>query len=173
MKLYQSPVIQLTVLACAVFGAWRVTEAANQRLAAIPVKQPPLAVPAVHDADAKRIFPAAALHETQVAGATTSDLDAVFRPALPQMPPMTLPSAAPPPPDYAGMLVGALRLNGIAHNGAYISGRFYRVGQQMTQLAMPRADGSTLVPTLRAIGTDHVVLNADGANVALPLYRGP
>lgn len=62
-------------------------------------------------------------------------------------------------PSYTEALAGAVKVQGTSDSGAFINGRFYRVGASITQLALAGPDGSSLLPKLVSVRSDRIVLS--------------
>lgn len=169
MSLSKSPALQLVIVGAVVFGLWRVTGLANDKLAQIPVKAPPATAAPVPSTDTRRIYPATAMKPGAQVKAADADADAVFRGRQ---------AAAeadlePPPPDYSAMFTAQIQLQGVASNGAFLNGRFYVIGQAMPRLAIARADGSQLVPKLAGLGDGYVTISADGVPTTIRRQAAP
>lgn len=137
-------------------GTWRAGEAINLRLVSLPVKEAPRVDKNSVPIDAKSFYPvwvkqAAANPPIQKEGESES-VEALFmekkEPTIEQS---TGVPVAPDEPDYVQMFQQAARVDGVSDDGAFINGRFYKVGQKMVEFQIYGAGGQSVIPVIQSV----------------------
>lgn len=134
--------------------AWHLGQEINLQLAAMPVKQVPRIERAAAQ-DVKTFYPAWIGRRANPASAPPSaDVETAFR----EQPPRA-PDLKPAEPNYADMFMRTARIDGVADDGVFVSGRFYPVTAKMPEFAMTAPTGKKIVPVVAAIKDGRVTFS--------------
>lgn len=148
--------------------ASRLGESITASFNALPVLQAPRAALRPIALDAASLYPVWVKQVRQgEARVADAPLDRLFR-KEPQTP--RTPAAAPEPSPEQRLLdqwQRTLQVDGIADNGAFLSGRFYRLHAPLTELAALDSQGLRLVPHLAAVSAQAVTLRAGTHSLTL------
>lgn len=144
-------------LALAAFSVWSLGEYVNENLALLSVKALPTAPGAKEDAkpfDVKTLFP---VWVASASKAHHSDDSGSVNDLFKDQPPPSAAPAAPVEPNYAALLGSKMRLDGIGEGGAFINGKFYHVGEGITDFEYPEK-ARQVVPRLAEVRAKSVVV---------------
>jgi len=149
-------------------GGWRLGETINQRFATLVVKQAPRIDRSAAVIDAKSIYPVWVKQAVATAVVYEhAEVDALFRKKAPQ-------PIEPPPvvePDYSEIFKQAVIVDGVANDGVFCNGRFYKVGDKMPEFTLTTASGAPLIPVLESIHNGRVTFRIGHASLAF-MYGG-
>lgn len=150
-----------TIVAVAFAGlagaAWLLTDYVNANLANLPVERVQSATAAAEVFDVKGWLKTMSpvWVESAEKSHLSNDADSVegMFMQVRQVAAADSPAAAPMPsePDYAAMLPSRMQLDGLGEGGAFINGKFYRVGEEIPDFEYP-SKGRQIVPVLEKIG---------------------
>lgn len=155
----------LLAMAAAAGLLWQGLDYVGANLRQVPVKAVPPPAATATMLNAQSLYPVLVRHE----GAATPDksmpsIDSLFvakpanRSAVPQLPAL----------DIGAIVMAQARVDGLTAQGAFINGRFYRIGEPIEALAVH--DGKAImVPVLQALGQDTVELAGGGRKFRLHL----
>jgi len=151
----------------ALAAVWRAGEAINTRLAALPVKEAPRVDRSNVALDAKNFYPVwvkQAVAMPRQDGA--SEMDALFagkvnKPEEPKLGPIR-----PVEPDYGEWFKQVARVDGVADDGVFVNGRFYKLGDKMQDLAFTTAGGKPVTPVVESIKGGKVTFRVGKSTVA-------
>jgi len=135
-------------------SAWRVGDAINLRLFDLPVIEAPRVDSNSAPITVKSFYPVWVKQAAAIPpGHQESDVDSVdalFGQKLgPKIePPKPLPQIEP---DYMQMFQQAARVDGVSDDGAFVNGRFYKVGQKMEDFRVSGLTGQPVVPVIESI----------------------
>lgn len=119
--------------------------------------------------DTKAFYPvwvkqkAAILAERQA----DSSLDSLFKRPEETKPAELAAPSAPPEPNYAELVQQSAFVDAIADNGAVINGRFYSIGEKVTDLTFYPAGKGAQSPALVSVRADGVTVSVGKTNVVL------
>lgn len=161
-KLLKSGNARLYILLGSMFvvaSTWRAGDAINLRLFELTVKEAPRVDRNSVPINAKSFYPvwvkqAAAIPPVRSEGESDS-VDALFmakqEPKIEPPKPM-----APVEPDYVQMFQQRARVDGVSDDGAFVNGRFYKVGQKMEEFHFSALNGQPVVPVIESIKTGKI-----------------
>lgn len=152
--------------ALAIAGTSSLADYVNAHLAQLPVKRMASRQDAQAELDVQKLFPVwvASSAHAKVAGAAGS-VERLF-----QSPAANTGAAqdASVEPDYASLLGSRMVLESIAATGAFINGKFYRVGEAVPDFEYP-LHGKQVVPVLAKIEERSVLITHGARRLALSL----
>ncbi|WNH54799.1 hypothetical protein [Stenotrophomonas oahuensis] len=163
MKLLQSSVIQMALAGGGLALIWSGLDTVTENIKALPVLQVEHVADQGAEAAVPEIFP---VWVAPRAAAVTSSADGLVDSAFSAVP-APAEEQAPAEPLYGEALAASARVQGTSGNGAFINERFYAAGDEIAALAVPSADGVTLVPRLVSAGRDQVVMLIAGQQVVV------
>ena len=168
MKLFESSVVRLTAGLTFLAGLWWVGNKVNINLAQLPVEQA-ADVSAVEEAMAvESMFPVAIQPRQQPAlaaiGADSEAIEAAFGGR-------TNEDMIAPAPNFAEMIRGTVRIDGVSSGGVFVAGRFYAVGSEVTSL-QASAEGLMAVPRVVAARPNRVVFDVGGSALVMTKEGG-
>lgn len=160
--------LYLGAIALAAF-AWRAGETINASLSTLIVKAAPHVARNAVPIDAKSFYPvwvkqSVALPIAQFDG----EVDTYFRKHEEEKhePPK------PPEPDYGEMFKAAASVDGVADDGVFVNGKFYKIGATLDELAIATATGKTIIPEVERIANGRVVFRVGKATVTFRFAEG-
>lgn len=155
--------IAAAVLASATIGTWSLSGYVNENLAELPVKRVP--GKPLSDAgkpaqafDVKSLFPVWVASGTKVRQVEGDDsVETLFKNPAEKLEVQAPAPAAPVEPDYASLLGSRMRVDGIGEGGAFINGKFYHVGEAITDYEYP-AGNRQIIPRLAEVKERSVII---------------
>lgn len=154
--------ILAAALACAAGAAWMLTDYVNGNLVNLTVERVPTKTVAAVPFDVKgwlkTIAPVWVPGARQSGQAEeTASVDGLFKAEREvEIVAASLP-IVPQEPDYASLLPSRMQLDGLSAGGAFINGKFYRVGEPITDFEYPSA-GRQVIPVIVEVKTQSVVV---------------
>lgn len=151
-----------------IVGGWRTGETINQRFGELTVKQAPKVDRSAVVIDAKSFYPVWVKQAVAIPAVYEhSEVDALFRKKVPQ--PIEPPKLVEP--DYSEMFRQAVVVDGVADDGVFCNGRFYKVGDSMPEFTLTTSSGAPLIPVLESIHNGRVTFRIGRAALAF-VYGG-
>ncbi len=176
--------MRLNIYLVAVFGIailWRAGETLNKRFASLPINNISHADDTVKSIDIKS-FHAVLVKETKAKLTVQEDIgniESLFKKVETLISPPPLQPAANTAlkasvsplvaVDYAAMLRQSVRIDGIAEDGVFINGQFYKTGEKMQEWVITTETGSVL-PILESVKDERITLRI-GKQKVLFLYN--
>ena len=163
MSLLKSPTIQLAIAGGVLACGWAVLAKVNANFASLPVHQVQQVSAEAAAANMPQIFPVWVEPKApKVAPEPAATVEDAFKQA----------EAAPeeeelPPPSYADTLRGAVKVQGVTDGGAFLNGRFYRVGSDVSALAFLGMEEAQVVPRLVSVAAHAVTFRVGGERVVI------
>lgn len=148
MKKANSSTVLAGALALATLCAWSLSDYVNANLEALPVKRvPSLQASGVDQFDVKNLFPVWVANSARNRAEENGErsVDDLFKENAKDLPPTAAqleaaPAPAPALPDFAALLATHMHLEGISGNGGFVNGKFYKVGEEITDFAYPNGN---------------------------------
>lgn len=153
--------ILAALLAAAAFGVWTFTGFVNRNLANLPIETIPNAPGQAKPFDTKGWLKTLApvwvqSGQSLPVQAISEPVEEVFA-AAPEVTVQPAPPSPPPAPNYAALLSTVMRIDGIASEGAFVNGKFYRIGEPISDFEYPEA-GRQVVPVIVSVTATTVVV---------------
>lgn len=136
---------------------WRGSEAVSAKLATLPVKEAPRVNTQEVQLSAKSFYPVWIKQAAAMSAEQAADVDALFK-KQEEAKPVEPVVVKPVEPDYGEILRYKVELSGVADNGAFINGQFYKTGSQMPELMIVTMSGTPLTPVLAGVQKDSVTI---------------
>lgn len=156
-QLQQWPLAVPGLLAAATLAVWLAGDALTLRLAGLPVHSVAGQHRTAAPADLRTLFPVWVRGSAAPAARADDGIDAVLRPAAPAIPAPGPADGASVAPDYPALLASRLVLDGVSADGAFLNGKFYRVGAPIADFEYPLG-GRQIVPVLSRVGPRSVLV---------------
>lgn len=131
------------IVALAIIGTFRATEAINLRLARLPVVAVPQKKVVIAELNSKGLYPVVVRQSRAPLEGGAETVDQVFREKVEEVEP----PPPPPPPDFSAIFRSMITLDGTTPTGAFLNGRYYAIGEQLTSLAITNG-GMSMTPRL-------------------------
>lgn len=168
MKLLDSSIVRLTAGLTVLVGLWWVGNKVNTNLSQLPVEQA-VDVSTIEEAIAvESMFPVAVRPRQQPAastiGADADSVEAAFGSRADE-------ESAAPAPNFAELIRGTVRIDGVSSGGVFVAGRFYAVGSEVTAL-QTAAEGLIAVPRVVAARPNRVVFDVGGSALVMTKEGG-
>lgn len=129
---------------------WRTGEYVNQQLTELQIKQAPRVDRNTATLDAKSFYPVWVKQSVAVAAEhVDSEVDSLFRDREIQQPEIKPVEVVEP--DYGEIFRQSVAINGVADDGVFVNGRFYKVGAKMDEVAMQSASGAMIIPRVESL----------------------
>ena len=148
---------------------WRAGGAIAERLSQLTVKTAPRVDRNAVSLDAKSFYQVWVKQSVAMPPAQTDgEVDAFFkrRVEVKQAPPK------PTEPDYADMFRQTASVDGVADDGVFVSGKFYKVGDKLEDFAIATASGHSIVPFVESIKQGRVMFRIGKGTIAFLYGRG-
>lgn len=147
-----------------VAAGWRAGEWINRRLAELPIHEAPRAERNAAPIE-PRSFSAVWVKQSGTAPRASGDIevDSLFRK---KEEPKVDPPKAVVALDYAGMFRQAAQVDGVADDGVFVNGRFYKIGEKLHELAVAAGDVKPVVPVLESIKGGKVTFRVGAGKVS-------
>ncbi len=107
--------------------------------------------------DAKSFYPVWIKQAAAMSAEQAADVDALFK-KHEEVKPVEIAPPKPVEPDYGEMLKYRVELAGVADNGAFINGQFYKVGAKINDLTYVTMSGASVTPVLWSVKKDAAIL---------------
>lgn len=163
MKLLQSGVVRVAGGVTALVVLWGLGNKVNLNLAQLPVEQAAEVSTPPGGAAVKPLFPVAVQASPKEArsleGMDPSMVEAAFGSRASEIP-------VEPPPNFAEMARGTIRIDGVSTGGVFVGGRFYKVGS-MVSAGPTDVEGQGPTPRLVAARSDRVVFDVGGSALVM------
>ena len=164
MSLLQSSVVRMALAAGAATCVWAVAAGVNRNLGQLPIQQIQQVNESAPTATPPALYPVwAGRKVAQVAVIDPADVEGAFN----EPAPVVDEAEAPPLPNYAELLRPSVKIDGTTDTGAFINGRYFRVGRAMDGLSIQDAAGVALVPRLTQATASRVVIAIGGDTLTL------
>lgn len=133
-------------------GAWRGSEWVAKSLLSLPIKQAPRVERPSAALDAKNFYPVwvRTAKATPATAAPVTAIDDLFKRED------ELEVHKPVEPQYGAQFQQVAMIDGIADNGVFVNGEFYKVGARMEAYALQGA-GKPVVPVVESVNKGTVV----------------
>ena len=150
----------------AIAAVWRAGEAIHLRLAQLPVKEAPRVDRDSTPFDAKSFYPVWVKQAAAMPSIIDGDgeVDALFKKK--EEPKLELELPKPPEPDYGELFKQLASVDGVADNGVFINGRFYKVGEKMEEFTFTTGSGKPVVVMVESIKDGRVVFRVGKSKVS-------
>lgn len=168
MNILKSSLVQLVLGLLVIVAVWAVGTKVNSNLTALPVKQVPEVQAVIKTAALPGIFPVWAGRKAEPLAPIDTDVEGAFNAPEPVATGEGEDGQAAGEevevvvPNYAEQLRPNVKVEGVAEGGAFINGKYYRIGRSLDALAVQDIAGGTLLPRLRAASTREVVIAVGG-----------
>ncbi|MQA40761.1 hypothetical protein [Rugamonas aquatica] len=164
-KLGNWSAVLVALYALTIFGIWSLAEYVNVNLAGLPIKRMASKQDVQTALDVKKLFPVW-VASSERGGEVTAEgsVEQLFK-AAPAVAESPAPTAQP---DYAALLASRLVLDSITASGAFINGKFYRVGEGVTDFEYP-LHGKQIIPVLERLGPKSVFIVHGARRIELSL----
>lgn len=141
---------------------WRGGEYVQLRMAELEVKEAPKVHMPSAPIDQKNFYPVWLKQPSaQIKSQGDAEVDALFmKPAEPKQ------EIKPVEPDYVAMFQQSATVDGVADNGVYVNGTFYKVGDKLQDLSIAAIGGAAVVPVVEAIKDGKVVFRVGPKHVS-------
>ena len=165
MSLLKSPTIQLAMAGGALACGWVLLAKVNANFSGLPVHQVQQVSAEAAAANMPQIFPVWVEPKApKVAPETQATVEDAFK-----QPEQVAKEEAEdlPPPSYADTLRGSAKVQGVTDSGAFINGRFYRVGDDVAALAFQGMEALQVTPKLASVAPHAVAFRVGGERVVI------
>lgn len=138
-RLYISLIVLLSLA-----GLWRLTQAVNQKIIQVPIKQAPRTVATNPSKGTKDMYPVWVLQSSAVKLDTSdASVEGLFGAATPEV-------AKPEPVKETAVetFQKSLRITGFGYQGVFARGLFFKAGEPMSELAFTDDSGKLVIPVL-------------------------
>lgn len=153
-----------------VAGAWHTGEAIKKRLASLPIQEVPRVDRSSKAINARSFYPVWVKQTVAVANTASPQgpgQGGEFENLFTDKEDPKLKPAAPTEPDHATLFKQQARVDGVAKDGAFINGRFYKVGQPMAELGV-----AGVVPVIESVTPGAVNFRVGTAKISFKTGGG-
>jgi len=141
------------------------------RLAALPIKEVPRVDRSNVTLDAKSFYPVWVKQAVAMArGSGASEMDALFSRKTSEEPDKLEP-VKPVEPDYGEWFKRVARVDGVADDGVFVNGRFYKLGSKMQEFSFTASGGKPVTPVVESIKNGKVTFRVGQSTVAFLFGR--
>lgn len=135
------------VLGLVLYGTWSLSIYFNDHLSQAEVKRVRTVQEVSTPFDIQALYPVwVANTKKAVAEGGAQGIDDLFKKDEPKVAAVV----APPEPDYSVLLGQFMKVESAANNGAFINGKFYKVGELVPEYSYP-SHGKQIVPVVSAV----------------------
>ena len=141
---------------------WKAGEAISGKLASLPIKTAPKSTVRTASIDQKSFY-AVWVKRLAASSPEIIENDQAVENLFKQKEekPEILSPEIPVGPDYVQIFKDRVQITGISNDGVFLNNQFYRAGQKIYPLSMPRESGKPVVPVLQSIQDGRIVFSIE------------